>query len=199
MSEERVVFLRSDRVILRPLGKSDLPRLMKWINDPEVRYFLEAFMPMHEGEEEEWLERLSKRKPNDLVLAIETTATAEQATEGVHIGNMGLHRINWRDRTATTGAMIGESEYWGKGLGTEAKMLLLDYAFNTLNLRKITSQVIAFNERSVAYSKKCGYREEGVLRQHMFRAGQYWDLIQLAVFREDFQPIWEEWQKKRNQ
>ena len=41
--------------------------------------------------------------------------------------------------------MIGESEYWGRGLGTEAKMLLLDYAFNTLNLRRICSQVLAFN------------------------------------------------------
>jgi len=190
MSEDRVVFLRGDRVILRPLSKSDLPRLLRWINDPEVRYYLESFMPMSETEEEKWLENLDKRKPNDLVLAIETT-------EGVHIGNMGLHRINWRDRTATTGAMIGEKEYWGKGLGTEAKMLFMDYAFNTLNLRRITSQVLVFNCRSIAYSKKCGYVEEGIFREHIWRNGEYHDLVNLAVFRDGFEKAREEWQKKR--
>jgi len=190
MTTDRVVFLRGENVVLRPLGKSDLPRLLRWINDPEVRYFLEAFMPMHEGEEEEWLESLSKRKPNDLVLAIETK-------EGEHIGNIGLHRISWRDRTAVTGALIGEKEYWGKGLGTEAKMLLLDYAFNTLNLRKICSQVLAFNGRSIAYSKKCGYVEEGTFRAHIFRNGEYHDLVNLAVFKKDFERARAEWQEKQ--
>ncbi len=61
---------------------------------------------------------------------------------------MGIHRINWKDRTATTGAVIGEKAYWDKGYGSEAKMLVLDYAFNMLNLRKICSQVLAFNKRS---------------------------------------------------
>lgn len=190
MSEERVVFLRGENVVLRPLGKSDLPRLLRWINDPEVRHFLEAYLPMSEKDEEDWLENLGKRKPNEILLAIETV-------DGVHIGNIGLHRIHWRDRTATTGAMIGEKEYWGKGLGTEAKMLLLDYAFNTLNLRKICSQVLAFNKRSAAYSKKCGYVEEGVFREHIFRNGEYHDLINLAVFREGFEQAREKWQKKQ--
>lgn len=189
MSEERVVFLRSKNVVLRPLSMDDIPRLHRWINDPEVRHFLKADMPFTLGEEEEWVKGLAKRKPEHIILAIETA-------EGQHIGNMGLHSINWRSRTATTGAMIGEKEFWGKGYGTEAKMLLLHYAFDTLNLRRITSQAYAFNGRSIAYSKKCGYKEEGVFRGHVFRDGQYHDIVCLAVFRDDFQPIWEEWQKR---
>jgi len=190
MSEDRVVFLRGENVVLRPPGKSDLPRLLRWINDPEVRHLLDAYLPMSEQDEEEWLENLGKRKPNEVLLAIETTA-------GKHIGNMALHHINWRDRTATTGAMIGESEYWGKGLGTEAKMLLLDYAFNTLNLRKICSQVLAFNERSTAYSKKCGYVEEGIFSAHIFRNGEYHDLVNLAVFKGGFEQARAEWLEKQ--
>jgi len=190
MSEERVVFLRGQNVVLRPLSQDDAPRLLRWINDPEVRRFLEVSTPTQDHEEVEWISGLSKRKNEDIVLAIETA-------EGQHIGNMGLHKINWRNRTASTGAMIGEKEFWGKGLGTEAKMLLLHYAFNTLNLRRITSQAYAFNERSIAYSKKCGYTEEGVLRQHIFRDGEYCDLVCLAVFREDFMPIWNAWQANR--
>ena len=103
---------------------------------------------------------------------------------------MGIHHINWVNGTATTGAIIGEVENRGKGYGTDAKMTLLNYMFNTLNLRKICSEVIEYNTRSYNYSLGCGYREEGRKIKHIFRNGQYWDLIQLAVFKEDWLPIW---------
>jgi len=189
MSEEsKVVFLKGKSVNLRPVFKSDLPQIVRWINDPEVRNFLNAHLPQSEQDEERWLENLSKNKDTDLVLVIETT-------EGRVIGLMGLHKINWRDRVAITGALIGEKEYWGKGFGSDAKITLLNYAFNVLNLRKICSGVISYNKRSLQYSIKCGYKEEGILKEHIFRNGQYWDVIQLAIFREDFISVWEEYQQ----
>ena len=190
LDENRVVFLRSSRVILRPLMKSDLPSVLRWINDPEVRYYLESYLPMAEAEEEEWISGLGKRKPNNVVLAIETA-------EGIHIGSIGLHNIRWRDRVATTGAMIGEKDYRNKGYGTDAKMLLLHYAFDTLNLRKICSQVIDYNTPSLAYSMKCGYKREGELKDQIFKDGQYRNIIELAAFREDFMPLWEVWKKQQ--
>jgi RimJ/RimL family protein N-acetyltransferase len=93
--------------------------------------------------------------------------------------------------------MIGEKEYWGKGYGTEAKMLLLDYAFNVLNLRKITSGVIAFNERSYNYSMRCGYKREGILKSHIYRDGKYWDVYQLAVFKGRFNNVHKKWLEKK--
>jgi len=189
MSEEsKVVFLKGKSVNLRPVFKSDLPQIVRWINDPEVRNFLNAHLPQSEQDEERWLENLSKNKDTDLVLVIETT-------EGRVIGLMGLHKINWRDRVAITGALIGEKEYWGKGFGSDAKITLLNYAFNVLNLRKICSGVISYNKRRLSYSIKCGYKEEGILKEHIFRNGQYWDVIQLAIFREDFISVWEEYQQ----
>jgi RimJ/RimL family protein N-acetyltransferase len=109
---------------------------------------------------------------------------------------MGLHHISWIHRTATTGALIGEAQYRGNGYGTEAKMLLLDYAFRTLNLRKVCSNVIAFNERSQRYNEKCGYQVEGTQRKHIFRGGVYHDLILMAVFCEDWLPLWEAWKSQ---
>ena len=188
MSENQVVFLKGRNVSLRPVEKTDLPIIVRWINDPEVRFFLEAYLPQNNKDEEEWLERLSKRKPDDITLLIVKTG-------GEPIGVMGIHNIKWRDRVATTGALIGAKECWGKGLGSEAKLLLLDYAFNTLNLRKICSNAIAYNERSIRYSLRCGYKEEGKLKAHIFRAGEYHDLVQLAIFRENFKPVWEKYQK----
>lgn len=188
LQDKQLVFLKGRRVSLRPVMKSDVPNLTRWINDPDVRLFLNAYLPQTEKAEEEWVESLSKKNINDVVLVMETS-------EGRSIGMMGLHKINWRDRVATTGTLIGEKDCWGQKYGSEAKLLLLDYSFNTLNLRKICSGAFAFNERSIRYSLKCGYKEEGRLRAHVFRAGAYHDLVQLAIFREDFTPVWDKYQK----
>ncbi len=107
------------------------------------------------------------------------------------IGTVGLHDIKWKDHVATTGAMIGDEENRNRGFGTDAKMTLLDYAFNELNLRKICSSVLSFNERSIGYNLRCGYRIEGVRKQQIFTGGRYWDEVLLAVFREDWVPLWE--------
>ena len=187
--EKRVVFRTGKKVILRPMRKStDLEACLRWINDPEVTRFLVARFPTTETMEVEWFDSQGKSK-NDVILAIETLP------EHVLIGTMGLHRISWEDGVATTGAIIGEKEYWGKGYGKEAKMLLLDYDFNTLNLRKICSSVKAFNGRSLSYNKRCGYQEEGRRVKQFFVDGEYHDEILLAVFREDWLPLWLEYQK----
>ncbi|MDE1967131.1 MAG: GNAT family N-acetyltransferase [Patescibacteria group bacterium] len=114
---ETPVFLRGRKTILRPLSESDLPLCQKWINDPEVRKFIKNIFPMTMGAEREWLESRSKKNDKDIILVIEV--------KGRPIGTMGIHGIDWRNRTATTGALIGEKEYWGKGYGTDAKMALI--------------------------------------------------------------------------
>src|SRR4030042_834081 len=177
------VFLRGRRVILRPFGRDDLPVLARWINDPEVREYIGPFLPKTEIAEEEWLHKQTDNA-SEVILAIETVE------EGRLIGSMGLHHINWKDRVATTGALIGEKDCWGKGYGTDAKMLILSYAFLELNLRKICSTVLRYTDRSLRYSLRCGYHAEGRQQEQMFKRGRYWDVVHLAIFREEWEPLW---------
>lgn len=186
-ADQGVVFLEGKKVVLRPPSKSDLPLLLRWVNDPEIRGFVNQDFPTTESDEEAWLSSNSKKNQSNIVFVI--------VAEGKPIGVMGLHRINWRDGTATSGAMIGDKDCQNKGYGKEAKLLLLNYAFNTLNLRKICSQVLATNHRSIAYNRACGYKVEGVLKKHVFRHGWHQDLVELAVFRKDFFPIWRRYRK----
>ena len=185
-SSQKVVFLSGKKVNLRPFKKDDVPTLTRWINDPEVREFILAFLPQTEKQEEEWFNKLGSDDKN-IVLGIETK-------EGVLIGSMGIHQILWVDRVCTTGAIIGNKENWGKGYGTDAKMILLDYIFNTLNMWKVCSNVIEYNKRSLQYSTKCGYKPDGIRKKHIFKKGQYWDLIHLGLFKDDWLPIWEVYQ-----
>jgi len=184
-TNQQVVFLRGQRIILRPVEKTDIKQLVIWINDPEVTQFITASFPVNEMAEEKWHESLDPKK--DIVLGIEV--------EGELIGVMGIHGINWVDRIATTGAMIGNKKYWGKGYGTDAKMILLNYAFNTLNLRKLLSSVYDFNGRSLNYSLHCGYKIEGRRKRNRFRKGRYCDEIELGLFKKDWLPYWREYKK----
>jgi RimJ/RimL family protein N-acetyltransferase len=183
-----IFFRKGGRVVLRPLFVNDYLIITKWINDPKVTQFLSAYLPAMEEDEKEWIERVRREMSKQVVVMI--------LVDGVPIGTMGLHNIDHRQCTATSGALIGEKSYWGKGYGTEAKKLLLEYAFNTLNLRKVYSEVIAFNERSINYSLTCGYKEEARLKKHYFAKGKCWDQIILSVTKEDFKPLWKKFKNK---
>ncbi len=184
-----VKFLVGKRLYLRPISEADLERVTVWINDPDVRQYLAAYLPQSEQDEREWIQGLSKRKDTDLVFAIVLKENNEQ------IGNIGLHGINHRQGTAHTGTLIGRKDLWSKGYGSEAKMILLDYAFGTLNLRKINTSVFATNPRSLKCQEKCGYQREGVLKQQRRLNHEWVDEVLLAVFREDFLPLWEKFKE----
>ncbi len=184
-NKQRVVFLSGRKVNLRPLTRADVPIITRWINDPEIREFVSIAFPHTEKQEEEWLNKLDSDDKN-IVLCIETK-------QGIPIGVIGIHQIEWVHRVATTGTLIGEKKYWGKGFGTDAKMTLLDYAFNVLNLRRICSEALAYNMRSLAYSLHCGYEIEGRKKKHFFKNGRYHDVIHLGLFRGKWLPIWKKW------
>ncbi len=187
---DRIVFRMGKRIYLRPIIREDIPAITRFINDQEVHQFLKVMRPMSEIDEMEWFESLAKKGGTDVLFAIVLEKTNEI------IGVMGLHKINYRNGTATTGSFIGRKDLWSKGYGTEAKMIVLEYAFNTLNLRKINSTVYDFNGRSKKCLEKCGYREEGVRKEQHYRNGRYCDDYMMAVFKDDFIPLWEKYKKK---
>ena len=187
--EKRIVFLKGKKMILRPLRKdTDLEAALRWVNDGEVTQYLSRYLPMSFAEESEWFDNLSKRR-DDMPLAIENK-------EGIFIGIVGLHNINWKDRTTGHGIFIGEKDYWEKGCGTDVEMTLLDYAFNKLNLRKIRSEVLGFNKRSLNFHLKCGYKIIGIRRKELFKNGRYCDLVMLEVFKKDWLMLWKKYQNK---
>lgn len=175
--------LSGKKVLLRPIKRSDISHFLKWFNDPEVTQYLTIYLPLTEMEEEKWLEDIAtKRAKTDVILVIE----AIDGKSSKPIGSCGLHRINPKDQTAVLGIAIGEKKYWGKGYGTEAIRLILDYGFKTLNLHRVSSSAFDFNERSIRMHRKIGFKEEGRLRKARFINGQFWDEILFGLLREDW-------------
>jgi RimJ/RimL family protein N-acetyltransferase len=173
--------LEGKLVRLRPIELDDLERDVTWINDPEVTRYLSMRYPTSRVQEERWLrERPANSFENGVALAIETK-------QGVHIGNLGLHQAQPEDRKASLGIMIGDKDYWSNGFGSDAIVTLLRFAFEEMNLNRVWLHTYEFNERAIACYKKCGFVEEGRLRQHSYRQGRYWDTVVMAILRGEFE------------
>lgn len=191
----RVVFRDhpKSRVFLSPVEKGDADRYYHWANDPDVTRFVTLRFPMTRAQEETWCAGSTEisTHPTNVVLAIVDKKT------GGHIGSLGLHGINWVSRSATTGALIGDKNYWGQGYGSHAKLLLLKYAFEDLGLHSIESRVVAFNGRSAAYNRKCGYREVGIIPERTLRDGKFYDDIIMETRPALFYPVWKQFEAGR--
>ncbi|MEK7108151.1 MAG: GNAT family protein [Patescibacteria group bacterium] len=178
---DATVFLRGKRVYLRPMELSDVERTTRWINDPVARRWLSNVWPLNQLQERAWIEAKYRDRPaHDLTFAL-------VLTEGdVHIGNLGLHNIDWVHRSATTGMLIGEADARGKGYGPEAKELLLDYVFNTLGLELVEAGAFESNMASRRSLEKSGYTLEATLRRRYYRDGQWHNECVFSITAEEW-------------
>jgi len=166
---------------LRAIEREDIPTFLRWFNDPEVRRHLLMHEPMSYAKEERWFEEhLSQR--NEFMFAIEV----KEGEAWVHIGNLGLHRIDWKNRVATFGIVIGEKAYWDRGYGTEAVRTALRYAFFELGLNRVELETFSFNRRAIRCYEKVGFRHEGTRRQALYRDGRYHDILIMGILKEEF-------------
>ena len=174
-------FLRSKRLILRPLQEKDInQRYLSWLNDREVIRHLESIVfPATMFYLRRFYNRISKSK-SDIMFTI------VDRKKHVHIGNIKLGNINWVHRYADLGIMIGDKQYWGKGYGTEACRLLLGYAFCGLELNKVFLGVSADHRFAIKAYKKAGFKIEGRLKKMIHYSGKYVDKILMGILREDF-------------
>jgi RimJ/RimL family protein N-acetyltransferase len=178
--------LKGERVLLRPVKRSDISYFLKWFNDPEIVQYVGLYLPMTEMYEEKFIEDLgTTRARSDVYLTIE----AVEGDSTKPIGSCGLHEINHKDRNALFGIAIGEKDYWNRGYGTEAAKLLINYGFQQLNLHRVSSYAFAFNEHSTNLHRKLGFREEGHQREAVFKNGRYHDHVMFGILREEWKGL----------
>lgn len=165
--------IKGKKVTLRALEKEDLKRCLKWINDMDVvKLAGPPRFPKSKVEEEKWFEKTTNDDKNR-VLAIEAN--------GKHIGNVGLHNIDFRNRNAMLGIMIGDKKYWNKGYGEDAIKMLIFFAFEEMNLHRIFLYVREDNERAIRCYEKCKFEKEGVLRESWFSNGKYHNTLVMGI------------------
>lgn len=168
-------------VRLREYKREDIKLAQDYVNDPEVKRLLHPGIPyLYTFEDEQkWFDSLSATN-DEYSFAIETLE------DNKYIGGCGINKINWKNSVAEVGIFIGDKDKWGKGYGTDAMRILIKFIFEQMNINKIKLNVFSFNQRAIKSYEKCGFKIEGVLRQEVFRDGQYYDDIIMGILREEY-------------
>lgn len=171
-----------ENVYLSPATFEDVEAYTKWMNDFNITDYTGVSSNVYSLEKErEWLEEKLKYSSNkDMLFDI-------VAIDGDRLlGNISLIGINYIDRKANLGILIGENDDRSKGYGTEAIRLLLDFAFNYLNLNNVGLSLIECNNRAKRCYEKAGFKEFGRRRKVIFVNGKYYDQIYMDILAEEF-------------
>ena len=107
-----------------------------------------------------------------------------QTKDGVPLGFFGINWLSYQHRVAELGAVIGERDYWGGGYGTDALLLLVDYAFDVLDMRKVWLTTISSNVRVVRQMEKVGFELEARQRQATVADGAPYDALVFGRLRD---------------
>lgn len=171
-----------ERLRLRAAERDDLPRFVAWLNDPEVIQFLLINLPMSLADEENWFAQMQAQPPAEHVLVIEI----KEGDEWRPIGNTSFMGISWVNRSAEIGIFIGEKALWNHGYGREAMSVMLKHGFETLNLNRIFLRVYETNLRGIRAYEHAGFKHEGRMRQDIYKAGRYYDVLLMSVLRDEW-------------
>lgn len=183
MSEKAapIVNIEGDLVSLGPLRRDLIPLYLRWINDfGTTRTLAIQNRPMTLEEETAWFD--SKASASG-----EHAFTIYERSSGGPIGNCDLFKVDFRNRRGEVGLMIGEPDARGKGYGTEAMQLLLDFAFTALGLNSVMLQYYEFNPAARRCYEKAGFHESGRWRQSLWSGGRFWDQIFMDVLAAEFE------------
>ncbi len=155
----------------------------RWNQDTEWQRLLDTNPPwlISEKKWKEVLEKdLDKAVTDELFFAIRTQESHDL------IGFIGLFDLYPQHGDALVAIALGERKTWGSGYGTDAMRVMLRYAFNELNLRRVGLIVFEYNPRAIRSYEKAGFVPEGRIRGAMLREGKRWDFLYMGILREEW-------------
>jgi RimJ/RimL family protein N-acetyltransferase len=180
---------------MKDLFRGELVRLT--MEEPEVRAKLEA-----QWQRDSEFNRLADNDPRGLESEKKIKEwTEKQLEQGFRpdrypfsiraladdrlIGFVGLW-LNLIHSEAWVGIGIGERDYWGKGYGTDAMKLVVQYAFEELGLQRVSLGLHEYNARALKSYEKVGFRLEGRTRKDVLREGRRTDTFWMGILRAEW-------------
>ncbi|KZS48426.1 acetyltransferase [Paenibacillus glucanolyticus] len=173
--------LYGQRVTLRPVVEEDWELRYEWLSDPVVNRTLPSGsgMPLTPEVVRERTRSYAQTDPS----AVYFTIIKE---DGIAIGSTQLFKIHPWSKHAEFGIWIGNKMVWGKGYATEVTSVVLDFAFERLNLHKVYLTVDADNPGAIRSYEKAGFKKDGILRDEVYKNGQYVDRILMSILKHEY-------------
>ena len=176
----------SERLYLRALEIEDHHVVHKWRRDPGYQAgVLSTKRTTSLETERRWIERAIAEHEEGRTLRFAVVLRESES----FIGLVFLTNIDHVHKRAGSAWWIGEENNRGKGYITEARHLLVHYAFEELNLRRIEARTLASNAASTRSAETFGYTKEGLLRQHTYKNGRPNDVLVFSLLKEDYKEM----------
>ncbi|MGK5506961.1 GNAT family N-acetyltransferase [Brevibacillus formosus] len=174
-----VRFLEGERVFLRPIGTEDTELYFRSLFNKETRMLTGTQRHFTLEQIHQYI--ANKGQDSSSVLLLICLCENDQVIGDVQIGD-----IDPKNRSAFIRISIDQNAYQGKGYGSEALVLMLDYGFGILNLHRIELNVFAFNKRAIHTYEKLGFQREGVQRQALYYNHAYHDSILMSMLADEY-------------
>lgn len=177
--QEKKMVLQSEdlKVSIRSIKAEDAKTLMEMNNNDQIAKFVVGTpKKVTIDEQMKWMERLSSEK---------TTKRFMVDYEDKPVGTIIVSDINEYNRTANVNIKL-LPESWGKGVGTFAIKLILEYCFYEMDMECITAHVLSYNEASLALFEKSGFVREGILRSRVIKDDTRYDLISFSILKDEY-------------
>jgi RimJ/RimL family protein N-acetyltransferase len=167
-------------------AERDAETFVRWSRDSEYARLLDTdpSVPRTVAQTKEMIQKwMENDDPTSYAFVIRTLADDKL------IGFVGLSGISWTNGNCWVGIGIGERDYWGKGYGTDAMQTVLRFAFQELNLHRVSLSVFEYNPRAMRSYEKAGFKIEGRERELIQREGERHDVMVMGILREDWEKM----------
>ena len=170
--------ITGQKIRLRMMGSEDTEAIVRWRNNPRVQKNFIYQKPFTKEGHEHWIKTMVE--PGKVVQFIIEDLESERP-----VGSVYFRDIDRDYEKAEYGIFIGEDDAVGKGFGSEAAHLAVDYGFKELGLHKIFLRAFADNQAAIRSYEKAGFVQEGYFKDEVRIDGQFRDLVFMAVLNPD--------------
>ena len=172
------VNIQHKEISLRTLNQHNaVGRWWQWFNDKEVTKYMNK--GHYKNTPEKQLDFLNKVKNSNQYFVLGIFYNKDNK----HIGTTAIHNIRYEAgiKKGDFGILIGEKLFWGKGYGTQAWKMMVNYAFNTLDLNIIETKIFSSNKSSLKVAHKVGFERKLLVKNDIMKDGKMIDRIVLEL------------------
>ncbi|MFN3478028.1 MAG: GNAT family N-acetyltransferase [bacterium] len=174
--------LKGKNLFLTPIERHNLVSVHQWLKELDnFFYFSEYFIaPPTLDEIEIWYNSLINNNKNKVFIINHNESK-------VSLGMIELSKIDWKNRNAYIGVLIGNRNQRRKGFATESLKILINLAFQYWNLHKLFALIVDNNLPSIKLFEKMNFTKEAVLIQNCFVDNEYHDQFLYSLLKNDYE------------